>query len=243
MISVIIPCYNAAKYIEQAIESVLKQDIEKEIIIIDDCSIDHTANILQNYLVQENVTIHTNVQNLGVAASRNLGVKLARGEYIAFLDADDYWAEDKLKKQIKELQKGNGVFSYTARRLITEDGEVMNKVIPVHTICTYEMLVRHNEITCSSVLMKKEIATEFLMKHDNVHEDYLTWLRVLKKYGAACGINEPLLNYRLSENGKSRNKIKSAKMTYGVHRYMGDGKWKSFRYTLFHLLEGLKKYR
>ena len=81
------------------------------------------------------------------------------------------------------------------------------------------------------------------MEHDDSHEDYITWLKILKKYGNAVGINKPYLKYRLSEGGKSRNKLKSAKMTYKVYRYSGFGRLKSLLFFASYALNGIWKYR
>lgn len=242
MVSVIIPCYNASKYVSHAIESVLRQNVDTEIIIIDDCSNDSTEEKVKKYLSIDRVHMLCNSKNIGVAASRNIGVQRAKGEYIAFLDADDYWREDKLEKQIALLEEKNAAFCYTGRRIVSEDGKETQKIIGVKEANTYKMLCYHNDIACSSVLMKRSIALEIPMEHDDVHEDYLTWLRFLKEYKIAVGINEPLLYYRLSENGKSRNRIKSASMTYGVHRYMGNGRIKAFIFMCSHLIHGIKKF-
>ena len=182
-----------------------------------------------------------NAKNKGVAYSRNRGIQKAKGQYIAFLDADDYWREDKLAKQLSLLQEKKALLCYTGRRIILEDGAETDKIIGVNEEITYDMLCHHNEISCSSVLMKRTIAKELRMEHDDVHEDYLMWLRFLKKYKVAFGINEPLLYYRLSENGKSRNKVESAKMTYGVHRYMKKGRAEAFFYMCSHLFHAIKK--
>ena len=104
------------------------------------------------------------------------------------------------------------------------------------------MLLRTNSIPCSSVLMKTSVAREFYMCHDELHEDYILWLSVLKKYGKAYGLNEPLLKCRLSEGGKSRNKLKSARMQYGVYRYLGFGVIKSLFYFVQYAINGVKKY-
>ena len=80
------------------------------------------------------------------------------------------------------------------------------------------------------------------MCHDELHEDYILWLQVLKKYGAAVGIDEPLLKSRMSENGKSRNKLKSARMQFGVYRYLGFGWIKSLYYFCNYAVQGVKKY-
>ncbi|MEG2440106.1 MAG: glycosyltransferase family A protein, partial [Acetivibrio sp.] len=178
MVSIIIPCYNASKYICKAIDSALKQKVEKEIIIIDDCSTDNTREIVKKYLETGSIHIVCNSVNKGVAESRNSGVQMAKGEYIAFLDADDYWEEDKLERQLEELKKKKGVFCYTGRILVTENGEKTKKTISTKEVNTYKTLCMHNDISCSSVLIERKVALEFPMEHDEVHEDYLTWLRV-----------------------------------------------------------------
>ena len=83
----------------------------------------------------------------------------------------------------------------------------------------------------------------YTSEHDDSHEDYITWLKILKKYGPAVGIDRPYLKYRLSEEGKSRNKLKSARMTYHVYRYVGYGPVKSTCFFISYALHGLWKYR
>ena len=109
-------------------------------------------------------------------------------------------------------------------------------------IITYAMLLGTNSIACSSVVMKTEVAREFYMSHDELHEDYILWLKVLKKYGNACGINEPMLKSRMSQGGKSRNKLKSARMHFGVYRLMGIGRLASCYYFLMYMFHGVRKY-
>ena len=123
------------------------------------------------------------------------------------------------------------------------DGTSTGKYIPVKEKLTYRELLKHNSINCSSVLIKREVIKEFPMEHDDSHEDYITWLKILKKYHYGAGINEPLLKYRLSEGGKSRNKWKSAAMTYKVYRYMGLGRGKSAVLFVSYAVHGLWKYR
>ena len=90
---------------------------------------------------------------------------------------------------------------------------------------------------------KKPAALEFPMEHEDSHEDYIAWLRLLKKYGCACGVNEPLLKYRLSGKGKSGSKLKSAGMTFRVYRYMGFGWGQSLLCFVSYALHGVWKYR
>lgn len=243
LVSVVMPAYNAAKYIDKAIASVLNQsDIDLELIVINDGSTDNTLEVLNHYSQYENITILDNETNLGVSATRNKGIAIAKGKYIAFLDTDDWWTADKLKRQVELLEEKQCVLTYTARELFDDTGSPTGSVIPVREEISYEELVKHNIINCSSVLMDTNVAREFYMEHDDSHEDYLLWLKVLRKYKIAYGINEPLLKYRLSINGKSRNKFKSARMTYRVHRYLGTNPVKSFFYMTSQLMSAGLKY-
>ncbi len=243
LVSVVMPAYNAAKYIDRAIDSVLSQnDIDLELIIINDGSKDNTLEMLEPYKQYDNITILDNEQNLGVSATRNKGIAIAKGKYIAFLDTDDWWTADKLKRQVELIEQKQCVLTYTGRELFDDAGKPTGNVIPVHEEISYEELVKHNIINCSSVLMETNVAREFYMEHDDSHEDYLLWLKVLRKYKIAYGINEPLLKYRLSLNGKCRNKFKSARMTYRVHRYLGTNPIKSFFYMTSQLVSAGLKY-
>jgi len=123
------------------------------------------------------------------------------------------------------------------------DGTFTGKYIPVKSRLDYHELLKHNSINCSSVLILRGVALEFPMEHDDSHEDYITWLKVVRKYGHATGINKPYLKYRLSQGGKSRNKAKSAIMTYQVYRYVGYGPLRSACFFLSYALHGIWKYR
>lgn len=243
LVSVVMPVYNGEKYIQKAVDSVLAQEVSLELIIIDDGSTDHTEEVLEKYKNHEEIRCLKNKKNTGVSGSRNRGVKEARGTYVAFLDADDWWEKDKLKKQIALLEEIGCVLCSTGRELVQPDGRSAGKYIPVKEKITYRELLKHNSINCSSVLVRRDVIIRFPMEHDDSHEDYITWLKILKEYHYAAGINEPLLKYRLSVGGKSRNKLKSAIMTYRVYRYMGFGVPKSAALFVSYALHGLWKYR
>lgn len=247
-ISIVIPVYNGARYLCQCIDSVLEQDesIEKEIILIDDNSTDKLSTVI-NYLKKENKLNDKNFiyikneENKGPAESRNIGVERATGDYIAFLDVDDWWDKDKLKKQIEVIEKNNSVLVYTSRtNFFEEDGRTKDLIVPERI--TYEELLRGNQIACSSVLIKKDVAKKYKMTNPEIHEDYYLWLRILKDYDHADGINEPLLKYRVHSGSKSRNKIKSAIMTFQTIRKVGVPFIKACFCFMSYMTAGIKKY-
>ena len=242
LVSVIVPAYNSAHFIRQALDSALVQEVPMEILVIDDCSQDNLPEVIEEYRQYPQVRYFRNERNLGVAETRNRGVAMAAGAYIAFLDADDAWEKGKLKKQLALIQEKGTVICSTARELMTPDGTLTGYVIPVKTEYTFRSILMGNQINCSSVLLKTEVAREFPMHHDDSHEDYLMWLEILRKYEKGCAVNEPLLKYRISSTGKSGNKLQSARMTFLTYRYMGYGPLRSIRYFMGYAVHGLKKY-
>ncbi len=247
MISVIIPSYNSAQYVGQAVKSALNQTIQEEVevIVIDDASGDHTQEAVKEIsatMAKRSLIYCRNEKNLGVAETRNKGIRMAKGEYIAFLDADDWWDLEKLGMQADLIKKRDCPFVFSGRELMDANGEPTGKIIDVPNSASYKTLLLTNCVPCSSVLMKTSVAREFYMSHDELHEDYIMWLRVLKKYGEAFAVKKPLLKSRLSEGGKSRNKLESAKMHYKVYRLMGIPAWKSIWFFLCYAVNGVRKY-
>lgn len=242
LVSVVIPAYNCAGTIGKAIDSALEQGVEAEIIVVDDHSDDILEAALERYIRDLGVIYLRDPKKLGASGSRNLGVARAKGEYVAFLDADDIWRPGKLVKQLAAMERTGAVLCATARELQDATGRLSGKVIPIKERITYRELLKHNSISCSSVLMKTEVAREFPMHHEDSHEDYIMWLEILQKYGFACGVNEPLLIYSLSNTGKSGSKLKSATMTFKVYRHMGFSLPKSLVCFASYAFNGVWKY-
>lgn len=217
LITVLIPLYNAQEYIEETIESVIKQTYQNwEIIIIDDCSTDNSRDIIKKYEIQNSriKLIKSELNFGGPARPRNIGIENAKGEYIAFLDADDVWDINKLEKQIKFLRENNIEFTSTDCMLIDDKNKeiklkflskIYNKFIKKKTICD---VIKNNFILTSSVLVKKTLLNKF--EEDKKYiavEDFDMWLHILAnneniyKYQ-----NEKLISYRVLENSVSNRK-------------------------------------
>ena len=125
---------------------------------------------------------------------------------------------------------------------MTPAGVRTGRVIGVKRHITYRDLLRSNCINCSSVVLRAELAARYPMEHEDSHEDYITWLKLLHDGGYAVGIDEPLLYYRLSNSGKSGSKRKSAGMTYKAYRYAGLGRGRAGLCFVSYALHGLLKY-
>lgn len=242
LVSVIMPAYRCADTIEKAVDSALMQEVPLEIIVLNDCSPDDLDTVMERYCGDSRIRYVKNEQNLGASGTRNRGVQMARGKYTAFLDADDWWEKGKLKKQLARMEREQVVLCSTARELVTPDGALTGRVIGVREQITYRDLLLHNCINCSSVVLLTDVAKEFPMQHEDSHEDYIMWLSILKKYGRAAAVNEPLLKYRLTASGKSGNKLKSASMTFKVYRYVGFGFFTSCFWFCAYAVNGVRKY-
>ena len=246
LISVVIPAYNAEKTIGKAIQSAIGQTYpDIEVIIIDDCSQDGTVKIADNYAKKDDrIRVIQNRTNMGVAFSRNRGVKAARGEWIAFLDSDDRWDKLKLEKQSAVLEQNPTCpLCFTGCAFENSEGIRCSYTLSVPEQMRYHDLLKQNLISCSSVLVKKIALIEFPMKPDlMIHEDLATWLKILKDGAEAVGIDEPLLIYRVSSHSKSGNKLQAARMQWKTYQVAEIGYLKSIRYFFTYAWRNIKKY-
>jgi glycosyltransferase involved in cell wall biosynthesis len=202
LVSVIIPCYNHAKYIGEAIRSVESQDYgNHEIIVVDDGSTDNTKDILKTF---ENRTIYLRQENKGPSAARNLGIASARGEFIAFLDADDLWSPGKLRKQMKAIQEDQSVGLVACGEFeIDQSGKILGGPWVYGNYPSREKLLEALSIGqvvpggTSGVLIRKECFLE-VGEFDvslKIGEDWDMWLRIIRKYNAVFVV-EPLVMIR-----------------------------------------------
>lgn len=246
LISIIMPAYNCEKYITQAVKSVIEQTYQNwELLIINDASNDSTPNII-NALAKMDLRIFTynNEENKGVSETRNRGVSLAKGAWIAFLDSDDMWMKKKLEKQVEFLKNNETAeLIFTGSAFMNEENHRAEYVLHVPQKVGFRELLKQNVISCSSVLIKKEHLLTYKMPSDKLHEDYTVWLRTLKKGKAAYGLDEPLLIYRISSNSKSGNKLKAAKMQFRVYRFVGLNVCLASYYMVWYAVRNIKKYR
>ena len=249
MVSVIIPSHNSDKTLGKAVRSVLGQTYHNfEIIIVDNGS-EYPAVLEPDLYSDPRVSLHIESEPLGAAGARNRGLDMANGEYIAFLDADDFWTSDKLEKQIHVMEtftvdgKAPDI-CFSGRRIVNESGESTGHYIGCKKVVTYDELLTTNQINCSSVLIRRSALKNHRfpeMKKD-IHEDYVMWLSILKDGGYAAGIDKPLLLYRKSHESKSGNKFRSAIMNYRVYKYMGLGWFSRIKYMVTYTVHGIRKH-
>ncbi|MEN6391108.1 MAG: glycosyltransferase [Syntrophomonas sp.] len=241
--SVVIPAYKCASFIGETLDSVLGQTYQElEIIVVNDCSPDHTEEVILEYCSRDaRIRYLKNEANQGVAETRNRGVRAARGAWIALVDSDDCWERGKIEAQMQLLKENNALWCYTGCQFMNNQGQLVGRVFNVPETVNYDQLLYQNVIVCSSVLISRQLLLEHPMYGDHMHEDYIAWLTILKKH-QAYGINAPLVRYRIADNSKTRNKFKSVQMTYQVYRHMQLNLLQSYYYLAANMLNGLKKY-
>lgn len=220
IVSIIMPAYNSENYIKEAIESVLKQTYsEWELLIVDDCSGDRTGSVIQEYS-DARIQYTRLLENSGVAKARNTGIDNSNGRFIAFLDSDDIWLENKLSQQIDFMLTNDIAFSFTQYRQFKDDIARAFKLIDVPDKVDYKKMLKYNAIGCSTVIIDRQKVPEIYMPENVKHEDYVNWLKVLKTGITAYGLKKDLVRYRLSSNSISSNKYKSALWTWHIYRHV-----------------------
>ena len=196
LVSIISPCYNNEKFIEQTIQSVLSQTYSNwEMLIVDDCSTDKSYAIAQEYSKKDSrIKVFKNEYNRGPAYSRNVALNNAKGKYIAFLDTDDLWSSEKLEKQILFMETKKCFFSYTKYKLIDNRGNDLNVTVSGPKHISKRMMFRSNYVGCLTVIYDVEIIGKLEISEDiRKRNDYALWLKVIKK--ADCYLLDECLAY------------------------------------------------
>lgn len=239
------PAYNAEKYIEAAIRSVLRQTwTEFELLVIDDCSRDSTAEIAERLAAEDGrITLLRNAENAGVSASRNRGVREARGEWIAFLDSDDLWREDKLERQLELQRRAEADLIYSGAGCLDGDGRVLRREFKVPAQIDYASILRKNDLICSSVLLRRKLALSqpFVCGRD-LHEDYICWVCLLAQGCRTAGVQAPLVWYRIRRDSKSHDKIQSAWMMWRSYQILNLPMHIRIHSFSTYALHGLRRY-
>ena len=204
LVSVVMPAYNASPFIGTAIQSVLGQSMaDFELIVIDDCSTDSTAEIVQA-CIDDRVKLRSNAVNLGISANRNLGIDLSRGKYIAWLDADDIALPQRLEKQVSFLET-NLDYGLCCSNVRTIDarGRIISRPWRAKRHLPLEWdLLWANPVAQSSVMLRKSVLEEqhlrYLFEHAPA-EDYNLWSRLVGRTRLFAS-DEVLIHYRVLES-------------------------------------------
>ena len=246
LVSVIMPAYNAEKYIRAAIESVIRQTYENwELIVLDDGSTDSTAQTVKRMAEGDSrIRFCPNERNMGVAATRNRGFDLARGDYVALLDSDDVWLPQKLEKQLALAAGTKADIIYTSYYIIDKNGDKSRDdyIVPAET--SFESMLEENHIGCSTAMLEKSIVKKYRFDGSYAHEDYVLWLQLLEAGYSAAGLTEPLVKYRFHAGSRASDKLNAAKNRWSIYRkYLKLPLGKSIVSLARYAMAGVRKYR
>ncbi|MDR3046909.1 MAG: glycosyltransferase [Bacteroidales bacterium] len=220
LVSIIMPSYNSASHIAQSIESVLAQSYSCwELLVVDDASSDNTTEIVQKFVNQdERIKLWALPTNYGSAVARNFAIQNASGQFLAFLDSDDLWLLYKLEKQLAFMNHQQAAFSFSAYQLIDDQGNALNKTIPVPATITYSQYLKNTIIGCLTVMLDRKQIPEIVFPNLRSSQDMALWLQILKMGIVAYGFSEPLACYRINPNSTTANKRKAAVGVWHVYR-------------------------
>lgn len=245
-VSVVIPVFNSEKYIEEAIASVLQQTENNiELIVVDDCSSDTSWEIIQKIAKSDKrVCIFRNDSNRGVAETRNIGLRHCRGEFIAFLDGDDYWLPQKLEKQLLLQEKTDADIVYCSYQIVEPQGNKVCNDFIVTPRADLKSTLKESMISCSTALIRNNFAKSCKFSNTYYHEDLVYWIDLLKMGAVAVGEQTVLAAYRITPKSRASNKIKNAVNRYKIIRhYVGCNFAESAEIISLYAVKALKKYR
>ncbi|MCS4166212.1 MULTISPECIES: glycosyltransferase family 2 protein [Sphingobacterium] len=205
LVSVIIPCYNAEKYVEEAVRSIMKQTyLDLEIIVIDDCSTDRTNEILQSLSLEDSrIVFLKNETNLKLIKTLNLGISISKGKFIARMDADDISEPARLGEQVDFLTKNldYGVVG-TFGNIIKENRIIGKFVKPITDWEIKRELYFDSPFIHPSVMVRREIMENYDANFYQV-EDYVLWVKLSKKT-KFYNIPKALINYRILDTSETK---------------------------------------
>ena len=220
LVSIITPTFNAEKYIRATLQSVENQSYQKwEMILVDDASTDQTVSIIEEF-AQKNtrIKLFQLAKNSGNGYARNVALERAAGKYIAFLDADDLWFPEKLKKQIQFLKTNNLPFTFSFYDCIDEEGNSLNRRVEAPLNLTYNQLFFCNYVGNLTAIYDVDYFGKITLEASQKRQDWRLWLTILKQIKTTKPVSEPLAFYRIRKDSISSSKVKLIKHNFGVYR-------------------------
>lgn len=244
-VSIITPVYNASRFIRFTADSVFAQDYKDwEWILVDDRSEDDSWEILKDLAASDSrVKIFQNAENLRSGKTRNFAIQQATGRFIAFLDADDIWHNEKLSKQIAFMIDNDYHFTHTSYGYLDEDGNRIKSTLHVSNCVDYNHLLKRTEISClTAVYDAQKIGKHFMSEHAR-KQDYALWLSILKSGVKSYGLDIELAYYRQVQGSATSKKYKLIiKHITFLKDTQGFSTFKALYYTGYWLINGVVRY-
>tara|TARA_A100001011_G_scaffold69033_1_gene70422 strand:- start:1248 stop:1994 length:747 start_codon:yes stop_codon:yes gene_type:complete len=245
LVSVIIPYYKKRNFVKETIVSVINQSYDYlEILIIYDDTNQNDLEFLQDISKLDNrIKIINNIKRLGAGPSRNKGIDQSNGKYIAFIDADDTWTQDKIKEQISFMKKNNYQISHTSYFIIDEKKKIVGQR-KARDLLSINEILKSCDIGLSTVIIEKKVIVDTKTKFPQLvtKEDFVFWLKLLKKNHKFFAFDNNLTNWTNSKNSLSSSTIQKLFDGFKVYNYyMNFNIIKSIYYLICLSLNYLKK--
>ncbi len=242
-ISIITPCYNSAKFLEETIQSVLNQNFTNwEWIITDDKSSDNSVEIIQNVQDSRIILIEAE-KNGGAGHARNLSLEKAKGRFITFLDADDFWEPNFLEEMLTFMKRENAELAYSNYARCNEALQPQIEDFKADKEVTFHNLLKTCRLSLLSSMYDSQRVGKEYFPEGSKREDHVMWLNLLKKIPVGKPLPKTMAKYRMHATSISRNKTNIMKDQYLVYKdYMGFSLIKSWYYTATWAINGFMKY-
>ena len=240
VVDIILPNYNSSNFIEATIKSISKQNFKNwRLIIIDDCSDIKTKKIIKKFKKYKKIKIFWMKKNRGPGYCRNYGIKNSNSKYIAFIDSDDIWQKNKLKLQIKFMERYNYDFTYTNY----ETFGLRKKFIEPPKTFTFKEFICNTSIGTSTMIIKRKIVKGVKFTNTEICEDYFFKCKILKRINIAYCLNNFLTKYRIRNNSLQSNKIKNLYWIWKINKKFNNLNFFQNLYSLCSIsLNSFKKY-
>ena len=245
-VDIILPNFNKATYLKEAVDSIFKQTYENwKLYIIDDCSTDKSKIILEKFKNSEKVKIIYLYKNMGPSFCRNYGMRISSSKYISFMDSDDYWTKDKLQEQISFMEKNNFKFTYTDYIPFFEKNgkkKFINKTT-LKSLLTFEDFILNTSINTTTMIISRTILKHLKFKKLKKLEDYLFKCEILKQNIAAHKLNKSLAFYRILNKSRSSHKFKNIFYLWRINKKFNQfNTLKNLKSIIMISINSLKKY-
>ena len=239
-IDIILPNYNNFEFITKTVKSVLNQTYKNwKLIIVDDHSDEKTRSVLKKISKNKNIKVYFMKKNRGAGFCRNYAIKKSNSPYLAFIDSDDIWQKNKLKKQISFMKDNNFLFSYTDYKTFGEKNRKINNPSKLD----YTSFLRNTCIATSTMMIKRNIIGKIKFTDTKICEDFFFKCNLLKKIGYAYCLKEYLTNYRIRRNSLQSNNLRNFYWIWKINKnYNKLNIFDNFISLLFISLSSLKKY-
>jgi teichuronic acid biosynthesis glycosyltransferase TuaG len=213
------PYFQKRKYVTSSVNSVLNQSYKNfELIIIYDDNNKNDLNLISKIKNKDKrIKLIINKKNLGVGFSRNIAIKKSKGKFIAFIDSDDLWKKNKLKKQLNFMIKNKYNFSHTSYDIVNNN--ILSNKKKIAKDLTYQELLKSCDIGLSTVIIKKNLIKKNLFPKLKTKEDFVVWLKIAKQIKLLRGFKEILCSWQNTDNSLSKSSIQKILDAYRVYKF------------------------